>query len=65
MKELNAHAVLEQFVGQFDTHTAAAQALGISHPYLCDLLRARRDVGPKVLAKLGLKRVVVKESKTA
>lgn len=62
MKELNAHEALEAFVGQFETAAAASRALNISQPYLNDLLRGRRDVGPKVLAKLGLKRVVVKDT---
>jgi DNA-binding transcriptional regulator YdaS (Cro superfamily) len=35
-----------------------AQLLGVSPSYLSDVLKGRRDAGPKVLAALGLKRVV-------
>jgi transcriptional regulator with XRE-family HTH domain len=35
-----------------------AQSLGVSPSYLSDVLKGRRDAGPKVLAALGLKRVV-------
>ncbi len=65
MKELNAHDALQAFCDQFETAAEAARQLGISAPYLNDLLRSRREVGPKVLARLGLKRVIVKERKAS
>jgi hypothetical protein len=64
MKGLNAFELLQEFCGQYETEAAAARALGITKPYLADLLRCRRSAGPKVLAKLGLKRVLVREVKS-
>ena len=49
--------VLRRVVEQHGTQTAAARALGISQPYLHDLLRGRRDFSAAMLARLGLARV--------
>lgn len=53
-------AALEAIVAKCETKTQAAKRLGISAPYLRDLLMARRDFSPRMLAKLGFKRVVVR-----
>lgn len=52
-------AALKQFVSTHATQLEAAAALGISPAYLSDLLNKRRDLSAKILAKLGLKTVVV------
>lgn len=41
--------VLRKFIKQEGTQEAAAAKIGISAPYLVDLLRGRREPGPKVL----------------
>ena len=50
---------LKRFCAGYGTQVAAAKALGISQPYLSDLLRKRRDVSKPLLKKLGLKRAVI------
>lgn len=47
---------LRQFVAQHPTQAAAAKALGISSPYLHDLLQGRRLFSVKMLDRLGLER---------
>lgn len=37
---------------------AWAQANGVSEQYVCDILNARREPGDKILAAIGLRRVV-------
>lgn len=38
------------------SQAALAKWLGISQPYLSDVLNGRRAPGPKILRKMGLKR---------
>lgn len=52
-------AVLRRFVAQYPTQKAAAAALGISQPYLSDILRGNRKLSDQMLEKLGLRRTVV------
>lgn len=59
-QEVDPRQALRDFVMQFPLQKDAAEALDISAVYLSDLLNKRRDVSPKILAKLGLRRVVVK-----
>jgi hypothetical protein len=59
MKNRDPLVALEQFVARHPTQAAAAVALGLSQSYLCDLLAGRRAFSDRVLALLGLKRVVV------
>lgn len=59
MKPVDPIAVLRQFVSTHPSQLAAAAALGISPTYLSDMLNKRRDVSARVLAKLGLKTVVI------
>lgn len=59
-KEVNATDALAQFVAGHKTQRAAAGELGISQVYLSDMLHGKRDVSPKILSQLGLRRAVVK-----
>ncbi len=60
MKPVDPVETLRAFVATHPTQRQAAAALGISATYLGDILNERRDVSDTVLAKLGLKRIVVK-----
>lgn len=59
MKERNPHDVLAALVRQHGTQHAVAEVLGLSDVYVSDLLKGRRTFSDEVLAKLGLRRVVV------
>ena len=61
MKELNALDVLKDYVDGFETKGHAATALGVSKQYLNDMLNRHRDISPRMLSKLGLKRAVVRD----
>lgn len=61
MKETNAADVLRRFRDQFETLGDAASALSISKQYLSDMLQDRRNISPRILGKLGLKKIVVRE----
>lgn len=52
--------VLARFVAKYDRRQDAAKALGVSGPFLTDMLKGGRAVSPKVLERLGLRRAVVK-----
>lgn len=52
--------VLARFVAKYERQQDAAKALGVSGPFLSDMLQGNRDVSPKVLEQLGLRRAVVK-----
>ena len=58
-QEVNPLITLRAFVSHYPTQKAAAAALGIQAVYLGDMLRGRRQIGPPVLARLGLRRAVV------
>ena len=60
MKPIDPLAALRAFVKQHGTQRQAAVALEISTAYLSDILNGRRDFSDEILAKLGLKRSVVK-----
>ena len=64
MKVMDPLVELKAFVRQHPNQRMAAGALGISGAYLSDLLNARRAINDKLLAKLGLKRIVVKETRS-
>ena len=49
---------LALYVKQAGSQRLAAQALGVSDAYLCDLKKGRREPGPKILTALGLRRIV-------
>lgn len=59
MKEIDPLERLRRFVGEHETQREAADALGISRPYLSDLLNGNRPFSDPILEKLGLRRVVV------
>lgn len=59
MDETNPRHILRQLVEQYGTQKAAAMSLGISQPYLSDLMKGRRTFSDKILKKLGLRSVVV------
>jgi plasmid maintenance system antidote protein VapI len=63
VKHINAFDALERHCRKYPTVTDAAASLGITKQYLSDILRNRRDLTPRVLAKLGLRQIVVKETK--
>jgi hypothetical protein len=60
VKAVDPLDVLRQFVATHPTQVVAAAALGIKPAYLSDILNERRDFSETILAKLGLKRIVVK-----
>jgi DNA-binding transcriptional regulator YdaS (Cro superfamily) len=49
---------LALYVKRAGSQRLAAQQLGVSDAYLCDVKKGRRDPGPKLLTALGLRRVV-------
>jgi plasmid maintenance system antidote protein VapI len=59
MKEIDPRVALAAFIKRHKTQAAAAEALGVSRPYLSDIVNGRRDFSDAVLEKLGLRRVVV------
>ena len=59
MKEIDPLKALEAFVAKHKTQAAAAAALGVSRPYLSDILNGRRDFSDAILEKLNLRRIVV------
>ncbi len=54
---MNPITVLQKLVDRLGSQKAAAAQLGISQPYLSDLLHGRRDVSDQMLVRLGLRRV--------
>ena len=62
MPEQGAWYVLEAFVKKHGGQEKAAAALGISQPYLCDLINQKKDLAKarSVLRQLGLKVIAVK-----
>lgn len=65
MRETNPTDALQRFVDRYPRQLDAARALGISPAYLSDLLHERRDMTEPMLAKLGLKQIVVKSEKAS
>lgn len=60
MKIVDALDELRRYVDRFDRQGDAAKALGVSLPYLSDMLHGNRNISERVLSKLKLRRVVVK-----
>ena len=52
-------AELKKLVTQCGSQRGAANFIGVSDAYLSDMLKGRRGIGPKVLEKLGLSKVIV------
>jgi len=59
MKPIDPAARLQAFVSKYPTQRKAAEALGISGPYLSDLLNGRREFSNTILKRLDLRRIVV------
>ena len=59
VKEMNALDVLNEYRQRFDTLGDCASSLAISKQYLSDMLKGRRDLSPRMLGKLGLRKTVV------
>jgi hypothetical protein len=59
MNEQNFANYLAFLVQAKGSQAAAAEAWGISKPYLSDILHGRRLPGPKLLKALGVRREVV------
>ncbi len=58
---VRAYDVLRAFTLHYGLQRNAAKALGVSPGYVSDLLSGRRDFSEAMLAKLGLRRIVVRE----
>ncbi len=66
MDALGALNVLRLFVKAHGSQKAASEALGISEPYMVDLLKGRRPLTDKVLNGLGLaKQIVIRKKVSA
>lgn len=63
--EVNPVGALQAFIGMYESQREAADALGVTGAFLSHMLAGKSPVSPKVLARLGLKRVVVKAGKVA
>lgn len=50
-------AKLRAVIAETGSQRKAAKALGISGPYVNDLLRGRRNPGPALLRRMGLEKV--------
>ncbi len=49
---------LSRYIKSAGSQVEAAQKLGISATYLCDLKKGRRAPGQKILSALGLQRII-------
>lgn len=63
MKKSSFDVLLRRFLDTFDTQQAAAKQMGVAPSYLSDVARGRREPGEKILAALGLKRVIQYEER--
>lgn len=59
MRDMNPREWLRQRVRALGTQRAVARELGVSDVHVSDMLRGRRPVSDAMLAKMGLRRVVV------
>jgi len=58
----NAEQVLREFVARHGSQIAAARALGISQPYMSDIMNGRRNLSERIMKALGLERVIVERA---
>lgn len=65
MKTVDPLERLRALVAQHGTHQATAAALGVSQAYLSDILKGARTVSPRMLALLGLQRIVVEQKRAS
>lgn len=64
--EMTEDKVMEKLRGEIEllgSQKAFAAAQGFSDSYISDVLRGRRELGPAILAALGLERVVTYREK--
>ena len=59
MKTQDPTTKLKALIKEHGSQAAVARLLGVSDPYLSDLVLGRRPFSERMLTKLGLKRVVV------
>lgn len=60
-KPVNPLDALRAFVARAPTQREAARLLGVSDPFLSDMLNDKCPISKRTLAKLGLKTIVVKD----
>jgi hypothetical protein len=67
VKHLTHEDVVERLrsVTQESSMTAVANEIGVSLPYISEILRGRRPLGPRVIDYLGYEKQVVFQRKTA
>ena len=53
MSRMEPREKLRQLVQRSGTQAKAAEALGVSRTYICDMLAGRRDLSKAILRKLG------------
>ena len=58
--EIDPLEALRTFIAKHGNQRKAAKALGISEPYMTDLVHGRRRVSDSLLEKLGLRRTIVR-----
>ena len=58
MKTVTIPQKLSEWAERLGSQRALAKELGVSEPYLSDVIRGRREPGPKLLKARGLERVV-------
>ena len=51
---IDVHRELRAFLSKYPTQKAAAQAIGVSQPFLHDVVAGHRRPSGKILAALGL-----------
>jgi len=56
-----ARAALKRVIATEGSQSAAARRLSITPQYMSDLLRNRRQPGPALLRRLGLRKIVTYE----
>ena len=61
-QQRSAEQVLREFVARHGSQSAAAKALGISQPYMSDIMNGRRDLSERIMKALGLERVIVERA---
>jgi predicted XRE-type DNA-binding protein len=59
MSEQKFLKILREYIRKAGSQKAAAEKLGVSQPYICDLLAGNRQPGEKILSQFGLKKEVV------
>ena len=59
MKQVDPLERLTEMAKNAGTKKALATKLGMRAPYLSDIMNARRDVPDSLLARIGLRRVIV------